>query len=67
MTSRPTMENPREAGPKPQFPQESLEYPGLELEITTHPSLPAGTAVVVPARSRLPRRRDRLRGLATEP
>jgi NAD(P)-dependent dehydrogenase (short-subunit alcohol dehydrogenase family) len=30
-------ENPREAGAKPPFPQEGLEYPGLELEMTPRP------------------------------
>jgi NAD(P)-dependent dehydrogenase (short-subunit alcohol dehydrogenase family) len=30
-------ENPREAGAKPPFPQEGLEYPGLELETTPRP------------------------------
>src|SRR5215208_1516268 len=37
MTSSPTMENPREAEAKPPFPQESLEYPGLESEMTPRP------------------------------
>src|SRR3954447_9210639 len=37
MTSTPTMENPREAGSKPPFPQDSLEYPGLESEMTPRP------------------------------
>ena len=37
MTSSPTTENPREAGAKPPFPQESLEYPGLESEMTPRP------------------------------
>src|SRR5829696_5103320 len=37
MTSTPTKENPREAGTKPPFPQESLEYPGLESEMTPRP------------------------------
>ena len=30
MTPSPTTDNPREAEPKPPFPQESLEDPGLE-------------------------------------
>jgi NAD(P)-dependent dehydrogenase (short-subunit alcohol dehydrogenase family) len=30
-------ENPREAGAKPPFPQEGLEYPGLESEMTPRP------------------------------
>ena len=34
MTSTSTTENPREAEAKPPFPQESLEYPGLESEMT---------------------------------
>src|SRR5215204_7201771 len=37
MTSSPTMENPRETEAKPPFPQESLEYPGLESEMTPRP------------------------------
>src|ERR687890_2364973 len=37
MTSSPTTENPREAEAKPPFPQESLEYPGLESEMTPRP------------------------------
>jgi NAD(P)-dependent dehydrogenase (short-subunit alcohol dehydrogenase family) len=37
MTSSATTENPREAGDKPPFPQESLEYPGLESEMTPRP------------------------------
>src|SRR5918994_2077160 len=37
MPSSPTTENPREAGTKPPFPQESLEYPGLESEMTPRP------------------------------
>ena len=37
MTSSPTRENLREAGPKPPFPQESLEYPGLDSEMTPRP------------------------------
>src|ERR687897_828158 len=37
MTSSPTTENPREEGAKPPFPQESLEYPGLESEMTPRP------------------------------
>ena len=37
MTSTPTTENPREAEAKPPFPQESLEYPGLESEMTPRP------------------------------
>ena len=34
MTSTSTTENPREAEAQPPFPQESLEYPGLESEMT---------------------------------
>src|SRR5688500_8489200 len=37
MTSSPTTENPRGAEAKPPFPQESLEYPGLESEMTPRP------------------------------
>src|SRR3954469_10063067 len=37
MTSTPTKENPREAGSKPPFPQDNLEYPGLESEMTPRP------------------------------
>ena len=37
MTSSPTIENPRETGDKPPFPQERLEYPGLESEMTPRP------------------------------
>ena len=37
MTSSPTTENPREAEVKPPFPQERLEYPGLESEMTPGP------------------------------
>src|SRR3954463_9979783 len=37
MTSTPTMENPRETGSKPPFPQDSLEYPGLESEMSPRP------------------------------
>ena len=37
MTSSPTTENPREAEAKPPFPQESLEYPGLESEMSPRP------------------------------
>src|SRR3954468_5261631 len=37
MTLSPMTENPREAGAKPPFPQESLEYPGLESEMTPRP------------------------------
>src|SRR5215218_1831616 len=37
MSSTPTIENPREAEAKPPFPQESLEYPGLESEMTPRP------------------------------
>ncbi len=37
MTSTPTTENPRDAEAKPPFPQESLEYPGLESEMTPRP------------------------------
>jgi NAD(P)-dependent dehydrogenase (short-subunit alcohol dehydrogenase family) len=37
MSSPSTTENPREEGAKPPFPQESLEYPGLESEMTPRP------------------------------
>jgi hypothetical protein len=37
MTSSPTTENPRDAEAKPPFPQERLEYPGLESEMTPRP------------------------------
>src|SRR3712207_2377911 len=37
MSPTPTTENPREAEAKPPFPQESLEYPGLESEMTPRP------------------------------
>jgi NAD(P)-dependent dehydrogenase (short-subunit alcohol dehydrogenase family) len=37
MTSSPTTENPREAEAKPPFPQERLDYPGLEAEMTPRP------------------------------
>jgi len=37
MTTIPTSEDPREAGAKPRFPQESLEHPGLESEMTPRP------------------------------
>jgi NAD(P)-dependent dehydrogenase (short-subunit alcohol dehydrogenase family) len=37
MTTGPTTENPREAGTKPPFPQEQLEHPGLESEMTPRP------------------------------
>ena len=37
MTSSPTTENPRDAEVQPPFPQESLEYPGLESEMTPRP------------------------------
>jgi hypothetical protein len=37
MTSSPRTKNPREAEAKPPFPQESLEYPGLESEMTPRP------------------------------
>src|SRR3954471_6925152 len=37
MTSSPTMENPREAGAEPPFPQASLDYPGLESDMTPRP------------------------------
>jgi NAD(P)-dependent dehydrogenase (short-subunit alcohol dehydrogenase family) len=36
-TSPTTTENPREAEAKPPFPQERLEYPGLEAEMTPRP------------------------------
>jgi NAD(P)-dependent dehydrogenase (short-subunit alcohol dehydrogenase family) len=37
MTSSPAIENPKEAGAKPPFSQESLEYPGLESDMTPRP------------------------------
>ena len=37
MTSTPMTENPREAGSKPPFPQDNLEYPGLESEMSPRP------------------------------
>src|SRR5688500_12481560 len=37
MTATRTTENPREAEAQPPFPQESLEYPGLESEMTPRP------------------------------
>lgn len=37
MTASSTTENPREAGAKPPFPQESLPHPGLESEMTPRP------------------------------
>jgi hypothetical protein len=37
MTSSSTTENPREAGAKPPFPQDGLEYPGLESEMSPRP------------------------------
>ena len=37
MSANPTSENPRESGAKPPFPQESLEYPGLESEMIPRP------------------------------
>ena len=37
MTSSPTTENPREAEAQPPFPQEGLDYPGLEAEMTPRP------------------------------
>ncbi len=37
MTSTPTTENPRESEAKPPFPQDSLDYPGLESEMTPRP------------------------------
>src|SRR5829696_8916303 len=37
MTSSPTTENPREAEAKPPFPQEGLDYPGLESDMTPRP------------------------------
>jgi hypothetical protein len=37
MTATPTTENPREAEAKPPFPQDSLEYLGLESEMTPRP------------------------------
>ena len=37
MPSSPTSQDPRAAGDTPPFPQESLEYPGLESEMTPRP------------------------------
>src|SRR5215210_2810251 len=37
MTTSPTTENPREAEAKPPFPQERLDYPGLESAMTPRP------------------------------
>ena len=37
MTATPTTENPRDTRSKPPFPQERLEYPGLESEMTPRP------------------------------
>lgn len=37
MTTTPRTEDPREAGVKPPFPQESLDHPGLESEMTPRP------------------------------
>ena len=37
MTGGQTTENPREAGAKPPFPQESLNHPGLESDMTPRP------------------------------
>jgi NAD(P)-dependent dehydrogenase (short-subunit alcohol dehydrogenase family) len=37
VTQKPTTGNPREAGATPPFPQASLEYPGLESEMTPRP------------------------------
>jgi NAD(P)-dependent dehydrogenase (short-subunit alcohol dehydrogenase family) len=37
MATETAQENPREAGIKPPFPQESLEYPGLESDMTPRP------------------------------
>ena len=37
MTGGQTTEDPREAGAQPPFPQERLEYPGLESEMTPRP------------------------------
>src|SRR5919112_6659346 len=37
MTANSTTENPREAAAQPPFPQDSLEYPGLESEMTPRP------------------------------
>ena len=63
MTSSPTTENPREAEAKPPFPQESLEYPGLESEMTPRPDY--GEDVVPgtrpPARQGRPHHRRRQR------
>src|ERR671917_1690980 len=41
MTS--TTKNPRDAEAKPPFPQESLEYPGLESEMTPRPDYGEGS------------------------
>src|ERR687890_2319323 len=37
MTASPTTENPREAAAQPPFPQERLDYPGLESAMTPRP------------------------------
>lgn len=37
MTANPPSEDPRTAGAEPPFPQEGLEYPGLEAEMTPRP------------------------------
>jgi NAD(P)-dependent dehydrogenase (short-subunit alcohol dehydrogenase family) len=37
MTADQTREDPREAGARPPFPQERLDYPGLESEMTPRP------------------------------
>jgi NAD(P)-dependent dehydrogenase (short-subunit alcohol dehydrogenase family) len=37
MTADQTREDPREAGARPPFPQERLEYPGLESQMTPRP------------------------------
>src|ERR671912_1491956 len=37
MTSSPKTQNPRDAEAKPPFPQDSLDYPGLESEMSPRP------------------------------
>ena len=54
MTTNPTTQNPRTAGAAPPFPQEGLEYPGLESAMTPRPDYGAGSY----------RGHDRLRGKA---
>ena len=63
MTSTSTTENPREAEAKPPFPQESLEYPGLESEMTPAAGLRRGVVPGTrpPARESRPHHRRRQR------